>query len=151
MIEAYRKREFAEHTIATDAARDARENPLRAIFSEANPISVKWDASTGFESVAEMSPAQVEARAAGLKEGMTFRAAVQQCMRTSGNALRPVGWPRGYCFILSGAAGNLTMPGMHGGPVTISADEILGPWEVLPMAQVQREAADRAADGAEVR
>lgn len=133
------------------AARDARQHPLRTIFTKADPHSVKWDTSTGFESAAEMSAVQIEARAAGLQSGMTFRAVVQQCMRTSDNAMRPVGWPRGYCFVLSGAAGNLTMPGMQGGPVTISADEILGPWVVLPIAQVQREAAERAADGVEIR
>jgi len=191
-IEAYCKREFAEHIIATDAARDAghatpttplelRQQRIIAALSarlgeadaknmvagrDAGEINALGEAMQRLMDARSLPPEQgliagfsaigdailcIEARIAGLKEGMTFRAAVQQCMRTSGNALRPVGWPRGYCFVLSGAAGNLTMPGMQGGPVTITADEILGPWVVLPIAQVQREAAERAADGVEVR
>jgi hypothetical protein len=190
-IEAYRKREFAEHIIATDAARDAdqatpttplelRQQRIIAALSarlgeadaknmvaardaigtnalgeamqrlmDARSLPPEQGLIAGFSAIGDAILC-IEARIAGLKEGMTFRAAVQQCMRTSGNALRPLAWPRGYCFVLSGAFGHLTMPGMSGGPVTIGADEILGPWEVLPMAQVQREAADRAADGVEV-
>lgn len=162
-IEAYRKREFAERVIATDAARDARENPLRAILSEADPVSVKWDATSGFESVAEMSAAQIEARAAGLKSGMTLRAAVEHCVKT-GDALRPADYPRGYHFILTPPVGHLphggnvtpaqsrlAMPGHSGlGPV-LTVEMLLGPWVTLPMAQAHQEAADRMADGEEIR
>ena len=163
-VEASMRREFAEHVIATDAARDARAHPLRAIFTEADPISVKWDATAGFEAVAEMSAAQIEARAAGLKSGMTLRAAVKHCVRT-GDALRPADYPRGFHYILTPPVGHLPHGGNitpaqsrlctpgHGGvfPAVLTVEMLLGPWVTLPMAQANQEVADRMADGEEVR